>query len=91
MVQEKVQVLKMITKEILKNFNECAVEIIDCDNKVNRGWFINIDGRYKLFPFDTIWETYVYTVGAIKSIKHLTNNLQITRQEIIKIWIMSHF
>lgn len=66
-----------ITKEILNNFNQCPVEVIDCYGIVHRGWFIKIDNQYKLFPYDTIWVVYCYKVSDIKSIKHLTNNFEV--------------
>lgn len=66
-----------ITKEILKNFDQSAVEVVDCNYSTHRGWFIKINNEYKLFPFDTIWSVYVYKVSHIKSIKHLTNNFEV--------------
>ena len=66
-----------ITNEILKNFNQCPVEVVDIWNKINRGWLIKIGNEYKLFPFNDIWVVYVYKVSHIKSIKHLTNNFEI--------------
>ncbi len=68
-----------LNKETIKNFIECPVEIIDCNNKVNKGWLIQKDDIYKLLPFDTIWNVYVYKISHIKSIKHLTNNFQLRR------------
>ena len=66
-----------ITNEVLKNFNQCPVEVVDCYNITHRGWFIKIDNQYKLFPYDTIWNVYVYKASHIKSIKHLTNNFDV--------------
>lgn len=68
-----------ITNEILKNFDQCPVEVVDCNGIAHRGWFIKIDGIYKLFPYDSIWCTYVYRVSHIKSIKHLTNDFEVKR------------
>ena len=69
-----------ITNEILKNFNQSAVEVVDCNGFAHRGWFIKINNEYKLFPFDDIWSVYVYKVSHIKSIKHLTNNFEIRNE-----------
>ncbi len=66
-----------ITNEILKNFNECPVEVVDCSGSTHRGWFIKIGKEYKLFPFDSIWYVCVYKASHIKSIKHLTNDFGI--------------
>lgn len=66
-----------ITREVLKNFNQCPVEVVDCYGVAHRGWFIRIDNKYKLFPYDTIWTIYGYKVSDIKSIKHLTNNFEV--------------
>ncbi len=66
-----------ITDEILKNFNECPVEVVDCKGLAHRGWFIKIDNKYKLFPYNDIWNVYVYKASHIKSIKHLTNNFKV--------------
>ena len=66
-----------ITTKTLTNFNQSAVEIIDWNNISHKGWFIKIDNEYKLFPFDTIWNVYVYKASHIKSIKHLTNNFEL--------------
>ena len=66
-----------ITSEILKNFDQSAVEVTDCNGSTHRGWFIKIDGRYKLFPYDDIWSVYAYKVSHIKSIKHLTNDFEV--------------
>ena len=63
-----------ITNEILNNFNQCPVEVVNYNGVARKGWFIKIDNEYKLFPFDTIWNVYVYKASQIKSIKHLTNN-----------------
>ena len=64
-----------ITSTTIKNYNEHAVEIIDWNNTIRKGWFIKIDNQYKLFPFDDIWNVYVYKPSQIKSIKHLTNGV----------------
>ena len=69
--------MSRITKEILKNFNECAVQVVDTYNNSHLGWFICNKGKYKLFPLNTIWETYTYKVSHIKSIRHLTNNFKV--------------
>ena len=66
-----------LTKETIKNFDESAVEIVDCFNNVHRGWFIIKNYRYKLFPFDTIWTVHTFKLSHIKSIKHLTNNFEL--------------
>lgn len=66
-----------MTKEEIKNFNESAVEIKDKDGYINRGWFVIVDGEYKLYPFDTIWIIHKYTLGGIKFIRHLTNDYEI--------------
>lgn len=68
---------KRITSELLNNFNQCPVEIVDYNDSTHRGWFIKIDNKYKLFPYDTIWVVYSYRVSDIKSIKHLTNNFEV--------------
>ena len=66
-----------ITNEILKNFNESAVELTDLNNNTRYGWFIIRKNDYLLLPFGTIWNTYSYKVSHIKSIKHLTNNFEV--------------
>ena len=66
-----------ITNKTLINFNQSAVEITDWNNVTRKGWFIKIDNEYKLFPFDTIWNVYVYKASHIKLIKHLTNNFEV--------------
>ena len=66
-----------ITTKTLTNFNQSAVEITNLNNISHKGWFIKIDNKYKLFPFDTIWNVYVYEASHIKSIKHLTNNFEL--------------
>ena len=66
-----------ITTKTLTNFNQSAVEITDWNNVSRKGWFIKIDNEYKLFPFDTIWNVYVYKASHIKVIKHLTNNFEL--------------
>lgn len=66
-----------ITNKILENFNECSVEVVDCNNSTHRGWFIKIGKEYKLFPFDSIWYVCVYKASHIKSIKHLTNDFEV--------------
>ena len=66
-----------ITIKTIINFNQSAVEITDWNNISHKGWFIKIDNEYKLFPFDTIWNVYVYKASQIKSIKHLTNNFEL--------------
>jgi len=66
-----------ITTKTLTNFNQSAVEITNLNNISHKGWFIKIDNEYKLFPFDTIWNVYVYKASHIKSIKHLTNNFEL--------------
>ena len=70
-----------MTKEEIKNFNECAVEIKDSDGHINKGWFVIIDGKYKLYPFDTIWIIHNYTLGSIKFIRHLTNDYEIEEKK----------
>lgn len=70
-----------ITNEVLKNFDQSPVEVVDCNGFAHRGWFIKIDNQYKLFPYDTIWNVYVYKVSHIKSIKHLTNNFEVKRKD----------
>lgn len=71
--------MKTLTKETINYFNECAVELTDCNNQVYKGWFVKVGKYYKLFPFSTIWGTYSFTLGTIKAIKHLTNNVQISK------------
>lgn len=71
--------MERLTKETINYFNECAVEIVDCNNKVYKGWFVKVGNDYKLFPFDTIWCKYQFSLCTIKSIKHLTNNVQISK------------
>jgi len=66
-----------ITTKTLTNFNQSAVEVTNLNNISHKGWFIKIDNKYKLFPFDTIWNVYVYEASHIKSIKHLTNNFEL--------------
>lgn len=66
-----------MTKEEIKNFNESAVEIKDKDGYISKGWFVIVDGEYKLYPFDTIWFIHKYTLGGIKFIRHLTNDYEI--------------
>ena len=70
-----------ITTKTLTNFNQSAVEITDWNNISHKGWFIKIDNEYKLFPFDTIWNVYVYKASHIKSIKHLTNNFEVKEKD----------
>lgn len=65
-----------MTKEEIKNFNECAVEIKDSDGHINKGWFVIIDGKYKLFPLNSIWDIHTYTLTSIVSIRHLTNGYE---------------
>lgn len=66
-----------MTKEEIKNYNEHAVEIKDKDGYISKGWFIIVDGKYKLYPFDTIWTIHTYTLGSIRYIRHLTNDYEI--------------
>lgn len=68
---------RRITNELLNNFNQCPVEVVDCNGFAHRGWFMKINNEYKLFPYDSIWNVYTYKVSHIKSIKHLTNNFEV--------------
>ena len=70
-----------MTREELKNFNECAVEIKDSDGHINKGWFVIVNGKYRLYPFDTIMAIHSYTVGSIKYIRQLTSNYEIREKK----------
>lgn len=62
-----------MTIKKLKVFINMPVELVDFDNDVHSGWFVEGKNIYFLLPFDWHKSVYVFRASYIKSMKFLTN------------------
>ena len=72
-----------LNKETIRNFDLRAVELIDINNVHYQGYFIVKNERavckYLLLPFNNYFTSYAFSLGHIKSIKHLTNGVELKK------------
>lgn len=71
--------MEKITKTNLKNLDLCCVEITDINNHKEKGWLVIRDNNYFLLPLESIWYRRIYKISHIKSIRVLTNGLELKR------------
>ena len=71
--------MEKITKTNLKNLDLCCVEITDTNNHKEKGWLVIRDNNYLLLPLESIWNRRIYKISHIKSVRILTNGLELKR------------
>jgi hypothetical protein len=56
-------------RETIDKFLYRNVTLIDCNEMVMSGYFVPYDKKYKLFPDNGGWDTYVYRPSHIRKIE----------------------